>query len=187
VRTFKTESEFTRAIDAALQASALSAEVRAALIAGIGQGELQSRGNDALDASGALNLRLNNWVLREEDLPITELIGVVGTAAAAALGPGGIAAGAVVTALATFAALCWKTWRKGARLSKPEVAVLGFLAVHGPMSLDDLKMKASALDGLTATDVEGAIRSLQDVELRDGSLVELLRMDTGGRWRARQI
>ncbi len=187
MRTFASESEFTGAIDAALQASAMTADVRAALTAGIGQGERQSRDNPS-PADGALNLRLNNWILREQDIPVTELIGVVGSAATLALAPGAIAAGAVVTALSAFAALCWKAWRKGAKLSKAEIAVLGFLQVHGPMSLDDLKAKApAALEGLTAADVEHGIQSLQDVELRDGAIVELLRKDTAGLWRARTI
>jgi hypothetical protein len=187
IRTFATQNEFADAIDAALQASALTPDVRAALTAGIGQGEMQFR-NDAPKLDGSLNLRLNSWILREQDIPVTEIIGVVGAAATVALAPGVIAAGAVITALSTFAALCWKAWRKGAKLSRAEIAVLGFLQVQGPMSLEDLKAKApAALDGLTAADVEHAVQSLQDVELRDGNIVELLRKDGAGLWRARPI
>ncbi|SRR5712691_2152016 len=187
MRTFTTESEFAGAIDATLQMRAVPADVRTALTAGIGQGEMQSR-EDVPNPDGTLNLRLNAWILREQDIPVTEIIGVVGAAAAMALAPGAIAAGAVITALSAFAAMCWKAWRKGAKLSKAEIAVLAFLEVHGPMSLDDLKAKApAALEGLTAADVEQAMQSLQDVELRDGAIVELLRKDTAGLWRARPI
>jgi hypothetical protein len=187
MQTFSTEGEFAGAIDTALQKSASDEAFRKALSAGIAQGEMQSR-DRAAEADGALNLRINNWVLREQDIPMTEIIGLVGSAAALALAPGVIAVGAVITALSTFAALCWKVWRKGAKLSKPEVAVLGFLQVQGPMSLEDLKAKASkALQGLTATDIENAVTTLQDVELRDGSIVELLRKDAAGQWRAHPI
>lgn len=187
MRTFETETEFTAAIGATLQGSVTSAEIRNALIVGIGAGEHDARDEQA-DADGALNLRLGNWILREQDIPVTELIGIVGTAAVAALAPGVIAAGAVVTALSTFAALAWKAWRKGAKLSKAEIAVLGFLEVQGPMSIDDLKIKAPAvLDGVAATDVERAMQSLQDVELRDGDIVAFIRKDSSGLWRTRPI
>lgn len=187
MRTFATQTEFTSAIDTALQDRVTSVDIRSALTAGIGAGEHESRG-DAGQTDGALNLRVKSWILRDQDIPMTELIGIVGAAVTTALAPGVIAAGAVVTALSAFASLAWKAWRKGAKLSKVEVAVLGFLQVQGPMSLDDLKAKAPpALDGLTAVDVERAIKSLQDVELRDGDLVALIRQDASGLWRARPI
>ena len=119
---------------------------------------------------------------------MTELIGVVGAAAAAALAPGAIVAAAVVTTLSSFAALVWKAWRKGAKLTKAEVAILGFLEVQGPMSEEDLLAKApAALEGLSTVDVKRAIQTLQDVELRDGDIVALIRRDASGLWRARGI
>jgi hypothetical protein len=51
----------------------------------------------ALD-DGGLNLRLNRWILRDQDIAMTERIGVVAAAARAALAQGAIVAGAVVTA-----------------------------------------------------------------------------------------
>jgi uncharacterized protein YceH (UPF0502 family) len=97
-------------------------------------------------------------------------------------------AGAVVTALSSFAAMAWKAWRKGARLTRAEVAVLGFLEVEGPMTDEELVAKASAaLEGITPLDVERAIQTLQDVELRDGDLVSLIRRDAAGLWRARPV
>jgi hypothetical protein len=119
---------------------------------------------------------------------VTELIGVVGAAAAAALAPGAIVAAAMVTALSSFAALVWKAWRKGAKLTKAEVATLGFLEVHGPMSDQDLLAKAPvALEGLSTAEVQRAIQTLQDVELRDGDVVSLIRRDASGLWRARAL
>jgi len=187
MHTFATETEFNGAIDDSLRGSVASADIRNALVAGIGAGEQDSR-KDPADADAGLNLRLNGWVLREQDIPMTELIGIVGAAATAVLAPGVIAAGAVVTALSGFAALAWKAWRRGAKLSKAEIATLGFLEVQGPMSLADLKARApAALEGVSAADVERAIKSLQDVELRDGEIVELIRKDASGLWRSRPI
>lgn len=183
MRTFTTESEFTEAIGASL--GSLPPELLTAVCAGIVAGDAAARG-PAAGAAGTLNLRLGGWVLREQDAPVVELIGVVGAAAAAALAPGAIAAGAVITALSTFAALAWKVWRRGGRLTKPELAVLGFLEVQGPMTLDELKLRAPAgLPELSATDVERAFATLQDVELRDGDIVALIRKDAAGLWRVR--
>ena len=188
MRTFATETEFKGAVDTALQGSVTSADVREALLAGIGSGEKDSRGQPAATDDGALNLRLNGWILREQDIPVTELIGIVGAAATAVLAPEVIAAAAVVTALTSFAALAWKAWRRGAKLSKAEIATLGFLEVHGPMTLAELKAKASAaMEGLAPAEVERAVKTLQDVELRDGEIVELIRKDAAGLWRARPI
>ena len=187
MRTFSTDTEFTGAIDAALHGSVTSGDIRSALAAGIGAGEQDSRDKPPLE-DGGLNLRLNSWILRDQDVPMTELIGVVGAAAAAALAPGAIVAAAVVTTLSSFAALVWKAWRKGAKLTKAEVAVLGFLEVQGPMSDEDLLAKApAALEGLSTVDVQRAIQTLQDVELRDGDIVSLIRKDASGLWRARGI
>jgi hypothetical protein len=187
IQTFETELEFASAIDATLQNHVTSVEIRNALTAGIGTGEQDSR-DDPPNSDGALNLRLNSWILREQDIPFTELIGVVGAAVAAALLPGGITAAAVLTALSAFAGLAWKAWRKGAKLSKIEVAVLGFLEMQGPMSLEDLKVNAPlALKDISKTDVERALQSLQDVELRDGNIVELIRKDASGLWRTQPI
>ncbi len=139
-------------------------------------------------ADGSLNLRINSWILREEDIPVIEIIGIVSTAVTAALMPEVVATTVIVTALSSFAAVCWKTWRKGASLSKAEISVLGFLQVHGPMSLEELKGKAvSENNKLSEIDVELALQSLTDVELRDGNIIELIRQDASGQWRARSV
>jgi len=183
MRTFATDTEFTGAISTTLHTAVSSDDIRRALVAGIGAGEHESRQGPSRE-DGGMNLRLNNWVLRDQDVPMTELIGVVGAAAAAMLTPGGIVAAAVVTTLSSFAALVWKAWRKGAKLTKAEVATIGFLEVQGPMSDEDLLAKApAALPGMSAVDVQRAIQTLQDVELRDGNIVSLIRRDASGLWR----
>lgn len=185
MQTFSTEAEFAGAIGDKL--AALSPELRDAISAGIAKGDAEARGGNPGDA-GTLNLRIAGWVLREEDVPVSEMIGIVGVAVTAALAPGAIAVGAIVTAVTTFAALCWKAWRKGARLSKPEIAVLGFLKVHGAMTLDDLKTRAAtALPDIPAADIDRAVAKLQDVELRNGDIVDLIRKDSAGMWHARPV
>jgi hypothetical protein len=139
-------------------------------------------------ADGSLNLRINNWILREEDIPVIETIGIVSTAVTAAFVPGAVVTAVVVTALSSFATICWKAWRKGAPLSKAEISVLGFLQVHGPMFLEELKDKAVFADNeISKIDVELALQSLTDVELRDGNIIELVRQDASGRWRASPV
>jgi hypothetical protein len=182
MQSFSTNAEFRTAIDGALGTLSADDQARAALVEGINQGETEQR-DEAKLADGTLHLRVSNWVLRGQDLPVLELIGIVGAAATAALAPGAIAAGAVITALSSFAELCWKTWRKGAPLSKAEIAVLGFVQVHGPISLEDLKAKASGPLQLTPKDIDNAVQTLQQVELRDGSVVALIRQDAAGQWR----
>ncbi len=182
-KQFETSADFSKAIDSALSPSTTSDALRAALVAGVDQGEAEQRATAPHPADGALNLRISNWILRGQDMPILELIGIVGAAATAALAPGVIAAGAIVTALTSFATLCWKTWRKGAPLSKPEIAVLGFLQVHGPLTDAGLLAKMHGTLDLTDEDITNAIKTLQNVELRDGSFVPLIRKDAADQWR----
>jgi hypothetical protein len=68
MRIFASDTEFTGAIDTALHASVASDDIRRALTAGIGAGEHGSRHDPTLE-DGGLNLRLNSWVLREQDIP----------------------------------------------------------------------------------------------------------------------
>jgi hypothetical protein len=181
---FATNAEFKNALDAALSSSGAADTVRAALVAGVDRGETEHRG-EARPAGGALNLRVSNWVLRGQDMPVLELIGMVAAAATALLAPEAIAAGALITGLSSFAGLCWKTWRKGAPLSKAEIAVLGFVEMHGPIALADLETKATGALDLTTADIDNAVLTLQQVETRDGDVVALIRKDAAGQWRVR--
>jgi hypothetical protein len=63
--------------------------------------------------------------------------------------------------------------------------VLGFVEVHGPISLADLKAKTSGVLDLTPTDIDNAVLTLQQVETRDGDVVALIRQDSAGQWRAK--
>jgi hypothetical protein len=181
-QTFETPEAFSHAIDSKLTASAASDALRSAIVSGIDQGEAEHRG-ETQAADGALNLRIGGWVLRGQDTPILELIGIVAAAATAAVVPGAILAVPIITAVSSFATLCWKAWRKGAPLTKPEVAVLGFIGVHQPIDQADLLTKMHGTLDLTDDQIAKAFKTLQEVMLRDGSVVSLIRKDAADQWR----
>jgi hypothetical protein len=183
MRQFNSEGEFLAALGDPWVHQPGGAELRAALSAGISQAETEVRQDGDGSDDAALDLRLKGWVLRTEDMPVAEAIGIVAAALTAATGPVGITAAAVVTAVSSFAALCWKAWRKGAPLSRNEIALLGLLRLHGPMTEDDLASKAVAqFPEMTPGDVMKNLQSLGDVNLRDGTVVTLVRRDASGRW-----
>jgi hypothetical protein len=187
VRMFETEQEFLDAVADEWRRRAPPTDLITALTAGLQRADAALT-NETPAADAGLNLKLKGWVLRTEDLPVIEAIGIAGAAASAALAPSGIAAAAVITAISSFGAMCWKAWRKGAQLNRDEIAVLSFLEIHGPMDLDELKRKASdQLKNLSSSAVAKALRSLTDVELRDGEIVSLVRRDASGRWRSQGV
>jgi len=195
LQKFSKQSDFLDAVVTHWRPSSASANagsptggsVLDALRSGISEADDDLR-KEENPAENALGLRVGAWIIRPEDLPVLEAISVGAAAATAVLGPGGMTAAAVVTAVSGFAALCWKAWRKGATLSTDEVAVLGFLKVHGPLSMEDLKaMAAAQLKDMTAERVELAMKSLGEVELLNGELVDLVRKDPSGRWKVRPV
>ena len=187
MRQFETEGEFVEALSQEWGGQVLGADLRAALSAGVSQAEADVRQSGEANEAG-LNLKLKGWVLRTNDMPVVEAIGIVAAAVTAATGPAGIAAAGIITAVSSFAAMCWKAWRKGAPLSRNEIALLGFLQVHGPLTEEELVSMATAqLPNFTADDVRKSLQSLGDVELRDGDIVELVRRDASGRWRAKAL
>ncbi len=131
-----------------------------------------------------LNLKIGKRILRDRDLPILESIGMVAAAITAVVAPAALAAPAVISGLASFAKLVWSTWRNSAKLAESEIAVLGLLQVHGPLSQDDLiKKAAETFPDMSADTVAHTLVSLTDVEQLDGDIVELIRKDASGRWR----
>jgi hypothetical protein len=181
-QTFETSEAFSHAIDSTLTPSASSDQLRAALVAGIDKGEARHRAQSQ-STDGALNLRIGNWVLRTQDTPVIELIGIVAAAATAAVVPGAVLALPIITAVSCFATLAWNTWRKGASLTRAETAVLGFITVHAPISEPDLLSKMHGTLCLTDTEITNALKTLQQVMLRNGSIVPLIRKDAADQWR----
>jgi hypothetical protein len=187
LQKFSKQSDFLDAAMKHIQPEAADSTVFDALRSGISDADVELRKEEHATDS-ALGLRVGAWIIRSEDIPVLEAISIGAAAATAVAGPAGLTAAAVVTAVSGFATLCWKAWRKGATLSKDEVAVLGFLRVHGPLSMEDLKpMAASQIKDMTADHVELAMKSLGEVELLNGELVDLVRKDASGRWKVRPV
>ena len=180
MQSYATEDEFIAAISGYLPENG---DIRTAIAEGIVGAERVVRADESIVGPG-LGLRIGNWVLRDADLPVVEMISMVAAAATVAAAPAALTASATIAGVAAFAALCWRTWRKGASLSRSEVAVLGLLRLSGPMSLADLqKTLPTAMPDIAAEEAEKALISLTDIELRDGTIVALVRKDASGRWR----
>lgn len=186
MRTFENAGEFERAVEQLIGPALADAGLRAQLASSVEKAEVELR-KEADGASGeGLNLRLGRFVLRDEDVPVIETIGIATTAALALLVPGVIVAGAIITAVSGFAGLVWKGWRNGAMLSPDEIAVLGLLQIHGPLELEELHRLGTARDPpLSPETVDRALASLREVEMRDGDLVSFIRDDESGLLRAR--
>jgi len=187
MQIYNTELEFLNTFEQVWQAQGVDHNLLVAIKVGV-----QNADNDERDvkshSDGSLNLRVKGWVIRNEDIPMIEAIGIAVTAATAALGPGGLVMMATISATTSFAALCWKAWCKGVSLTQKEIAVLGFLEIHGPMELDELAKKASSnMKDISADEIVKTVQSLTDVEFRDGKVVELVRRDASGRWRVNPI
>lgn len=186
MQIFETEEEFLAEVHGRVAPYTATPDLAAALRDGVQAAERESLGADS--AADGLNLQFGSWAIRDRDLPVLETIGLVGAGVAALLGPGAIAAGAVVAGFTSFAKMVWTTWRKTTRLSPDEIAVLGVLKMRGPMSAEDLVAETIKVrSGMTADDVTAALTSLTDIEQLDGDIVELVRKDASGRWRARDV
>ena len=183
MRQFDTERDFVGAASQEWAQDERTQPLVAALAEGLGRAEAEVRAAEDIHEAG-LDLRLGGWVLRTQDMPVLEAIGAVSAAALALTGPGAVLTAAAITAVSSFASLCWKAWRRGAPLSRTEITVLGFLRIHGPMTDEQLVEKvAEDPSGMPVDEVRNTIASLGDVELRDGSIVELVRRDASGRLR----
>lgn len=187
MRTLATAEEFGTAIDDAMRPALADDSLREALAASIRDAETELRAEPS-EFSEGLNLRLGRFVLRDDDLPVAEAIAIAASTAVALLAPGVVVAGALITAVGGFSTLAWKAWRKGARLSPREIAVLGLVQVHGPLSPEELvDLAAKADPTLTPEAVSAAMSTLSDVEMRDGDIVSLIRKDASGRLVARAV
>ncbi len=183
MQIYKTEPEFLNEVRARA-AGAAAEDVAAAIEAGVRDGEREVR-EDMGDAEG-LNLRIGTWVLRDKDLPVLNVIGMIGAAVVAIFAPGPVLLASAVAGVTAFSRTAWTAWRKSTRITQDEIAVLGVLQVGGPMLQEDLEQKVvQVLPDLTVEDVRRSILSLTDLESVDGDLIELIRRDASDRWRIR--
>lgn len=180
MKAFDTEAEFETALAGSLDGD-IPEDVRVAIKDGILEEERLLRSGD-VELHG-FNLRLGKWLLRDDDIPVIEIIGLVGSGilAIAATGPLGLAA--VISGVKSFAKIVWDAWRKSARLGNNEITMLGVIEVFGPIDEADAIAEAQKIDADVKLETWAkSILSLTDVELANGDVVELIRKDASERW-----
>ena len=170
-------------------AGAVPADLATALADGVASGESEWRATPARIGETALNLRLGRYVIHDDDLPVIQTLGAVASAIVAGSATGGVALPALLPALTSLANLVWNLWRKGAVLNPGQLRVLGLLHAHAPCSTAALAplAAASGTGAVPAETLEAVLRSLTEVEARDGSVIALAKSDAQGLWTARRV
>ena len=184
LRTFDDRDEFLRAVTDQIGALECPPELSQAIALGISTATEGMHDENAADAGAGLNLRLGMWFLRTDDAPFFEVIGVVGTTVATLIATGGLALPAAVGAVTALSAAAWRTWRRGGRLTRQQLAVVTLIQSKGPMEERDL-LPLLAAHGMPMTvyGLRATLRQLKHVELHDGSLASLTRYERDGKWR----
>src|SRR5215472_2416017 len=118
--TYETQGEFLDAVSAVLDDDGASGDLQSALLSGIAIADDDLRTGKQAEAL-ALNLKVGTWVIRDDDVPVIQALGAIAAAVAASLATGGLALPSVAVAVTAFADLCWRAWRKGARLTESEL------------------------------------------------------------------
>jgi hypothetical protein len=184
---FKTEREFLDAVNARFVERQVPADVRAAILSGIEDaGRTVSQGSRVNPS--AMNLRLGTWFIRKDDVPIFDALAAAGGLAVTLTTGGAVAPASAATGIANAAKMVWQVWRKGARLSKRQVLLLNLLHTNAAQSVEEITGKLQkAPEPLESTEAEEVLRSLEMVELHDGTIVPLARRDDDGRWRSLDV
>jgi len=185
--TYETQGEFLDAVSAVLDDDGASGDLQSALLSGIAIADDDLRTGKQAEAL-ALNLKVGTWVIRDDDVPVIQALGAIAAAVAASLATGGLALPSVAVAVTAFADLCWRAWRKGARLTESELAVYGFLAAQGPMNEETLRSRLAEDDrGVSSDTLSATLNHLSAFDISDGHVVALVAKETDGTWRARKI
>jgi hypothetical protein len=183
IRKFQSESSFREAVDAELSTLNVPDAFREGVVSGIVQAEADMRKEaPRVDPSG-MKLRIGTWFIRDDDIPMFEAFAALGGIAATALVGAAIAPATAVAGSTSIAKAIWQIWRKGGRLSKEEMSVLNLLPALGSSSAEDLARLAGAQLGRDTAGFESLLKAMTAVELRDGSVVALVRQDSDGTWR----
>lgn len=185
--TYRTQADFLDAVSSVLDADGAAWDVRSALVSGIASADDGLRRERASE-SLALDLKVGAWVIRDDDVPIIQALNAVGAAVAASLATGGVALPSVALAVTGLADLCWRAWRKSARLSELQLAVYGFLAGQGPMKVDALAACLASDARAVAPEVlEGTLRGLTEFDLSNGNVVALVAQEPDGAWKSLKV
>jgi hypothetical protein len=186
--TYKTKEDFLGAVSSHIQQQQPQADVTAALLSGISSAEDAVREEQRDEKSQAFHLKLGSWVIRDEDIPIFDAVNSSAAAVVTTLTTAGMPWVAIATAVTGLAHVCWRAWRKGARLSGQQVSVYGLLRAQGPMTAAALTaaLRNTGKD-VKEEDVGSTLESLTEIELNDGEIIELASKDDNQRWKALKI
>ncbi|WP_170766546.1 hypothetical protein [Ruegeria lacuscaerulensis] len=183
-RKFQSESDFRDAIEAELSKRNMSNAFSEGVVLGIIEAEADIRQEPPrVDPSG-MRLRIGTWFIRDDDIPVFDAFTALGGLVVTAMAGTAIAPAAALTSGTSIARAIWQVWRKGGRLSTDQMKVLCLLAARGPSSpdeiteIDDVHLKAHDAAGTA-----NLLQTLTEVELRDGSVVALVRQNPDGTWR----
>jgi len=177
---FESRQQFVDAVMSRLPEQSLTADVRLAVAEAIADADAGMQRDSA--ERGGLELRVGNWFVRNDDLPFFETLGAIGPLVATLVATGGLAAPAVIGAVAALMGSAWKVSRKGGRLSREQMAALTVLETRGPLTVEELQAALAEL-GLSLENTKALLEGLKDVELSDGSGASLVRRSYDGTWR----
>ncbi len=182
-KSFQTQQDFLNAVAETLPQNDAEAGLREAIVNGICQADNNLAGWSEQDNAG-LELRVGRWFIRNDDVPFFQLLEAVASGALTLAASGGAQASSLIGPISNFVSACWQLRRKGAKLTTEQVAVLGLLSTNETVSAESVIKKLDAIGRkIPADKVEGILYSLASVELYDGSVVPLVRVD-GKQWRA---
>jgi hypothetical protein len=186
--TYVNQDEFLDGVSSVLDEDGADGDLTSALLVGFAAADRDLRTIEGGSEALALNLKVGGWVIRDDDVPVIQALGAIAAAVAASFATGGVALPSVAIAVTAFADLCWRAWRKGARLTEPELAVYGFLAAQGPLSEEALRARLAENErGVSSETLSATLRHLTAFDLSDGRVVALAAKEEDGLWRARKI
>jgi hypothetical protein len=186
--TFKTKDDFLAGVSARLDAHHTDPNIRSALVDGISAADEELRNGIRGDQAQAFHLQLGAWVIRDDDVPLFEGVNSMAAAVTLSLTSAGLNWPAVAAALAAIANICWRVWRKGARLTSRQISVYGFLKANGPMRIAALTAALNkAGEDLSEADVASTLKNLAELELNDGQIIALASEDATHEWKGLKI
>jgi hypothetical protein len=188
ITKYKSRDDFLAAAAGRLGHVSLPKDLHSALVDGIAQADRELQSTGYRDDPSASHLRLGKWFIRNDDLPLLDALGVVGSSIATLLSGGTVEPATAVTGLTSLAKSCWQVWRKGGGLLEGQVRILAILQTKGPLNLDAITNELNASsEGAVSVDPESTLRSLERIELYDGTIVPLVRQDPDAKWQALDI
>jgi hypothetical protein len=142
---------------------------------------------DALEhltpSSRRQGLILRTWVVRDDDIDLTQHLsdGIVAAAASSFFSAGPTVPSITGSAVAVFRALR-ALYAKGVRLPPAEIMVLLHVKQFGPISTHELHEALRPVSGITREELRKILEKLNRVTVQDGSVVPMVERDGTKRW-----